>query len=160
MPSMLPAARPPIGPAPGLLYAGFWLRVVAALLDGVCSFALIFALVLIATPFQDANGTAAAVGGAVLAIVGIAAWLALQIVVPGRFGGTIGMRVLGMWIVREQDGSQIGYGLAAGRLGVYMAISFFSLGIGAAADALLVAFDGRNQSIHDKACSTLVIRRG
>jgi len=67
------------------------------------------------------------------------------------------MRALGMWVVREADGSRMGHALAAGRFGMTVALSLVPLG--SVVDALLIAFDKRKQSIHDKACSTLVVRR-
>ena len=106
-----------------------------------------------------AGGTESAIAAAVISIAWLLAWLTLQIAVPGRYGGTLGMRALGMWIVREQDGSQIGYALAAGRFGVIVALQVLLLGLGGVADGLLIAFDKRKQAIHDKACSTLVVRR-
>ena len=149
----------PRGPAPGLRYAGFWIRALGGLIDSATTFGLIVVLVGIATPFEGRSDTAAATAAALLSIVGIGGYAVLQIVVPGRFGGTLGMRILGLWIVREQDGSQIGYGLAAGRFGVCIALWWFTAGIGALVDLLFVAFDARKQSVHDKACSTLVVWR-
>lgn len=147
------------GPAPGLVYAGFWIRVAAAVIDNCIVFATLIAVGAIGGALPAGGGTGDAVVAAVLTVVWLLTYLAFQIGIPGRYGGTIGMRALGIWIVREQDGSQIGYGLAAGRFGVTLALTVFTLGIGALADVLLVAFDRRKQAIHDKACSTLAIRR-
>jgi uncharacterized RDD family membrane protein YckC len=154
----MPAPYRPIGPAPGLRYAGFWLRALAYLLDTLVAAGLFFVVALVAAALPG-SGTGAAIGAAILIIVGVGGWLALQIVIPGRTGGTLGMRALGIWIVREQDGSQIGYALAAGRLGVWLALGWLTIGIGTIVDVAFVAFDARKQAVHDKACSTLVIKR-
>jgi uncharacterized RDD family membrane protein YckC len=157
-PYALPAPYRLVGPAPGLQYVGFWLRTLAALIDSLVVAALFVGIGVIAAAIPS-GGAGAAIGAAILIVVGLGGWLALQIVVPGRSGGTLGMRALGIWIVREQDGSQIGYALAAGRLGVYLALGWLTLGIGTIVDVAFVAFDARKQSVHDKACSTLVIKR-
>jgi uncharacterized RDD family membrane protein YckC len=146
------------GPAPGLVYAGFWIRVGAWLIDLLVYVGIAFAVGTFIN-LLPASGTAGAVVAALLSVAWLLAWLTLQIGIPGRYGGTIGMRAVGLWIVREQDGSQIGYALAAGRFGVTFALAAVTLGAGGIADAVLVAFDKRKQAIHDKACATLVIRK-
>jgi uncharacterized RDD family membrane protein YckC len=170
MPPAYPSAYPPyappwppppqpLGPAPGLRYAGFWIRTLAALVDAVVTFALLLAVGVVASSLPTGDTTTTAVAAAAITIAALGGWLALQIVVPGRLGGTLGMRMLGMWIVREHDGSQIGYALAAGRLGVFLGLGWITLGVGALVDVAFVAFDPRKQAVHDKACSTLVVRR-
>ena len=145
------------GPAPGLIYAGFWIRVGAALIDLLIVFGTLIAIGAVLGAVSTGSGTGGDVVAAVVIVAGLLSYLALQIGIPGRYGGTVGMRALGIWIVREQDGSQIGYALAAGRFGVWLVLAV--LPFGSLADALLVAFDQRKQAIHDKACSTLAIRR-
>lgn len=156
-----PWASPPVwqrrrrpGPAPGLVYAGFWLRVGALVIDLLLQFAILAAI------GAALSGAGAQLLVAIASIGYTVASVALSVGVVGRTGGTVGMRVLRMRIVREDDGSPIGYALAAGRLGVLWAFAVATLGVGLLVDLVWIAVDPRGQSVHDKACSTLVVRPG
>jgi len=148
--------RPP-GPAPGLAYASFGYRLLAWLIDLVIFIAFIFALSLMLGSVSTSNSSAAGVTIALVVITIIGGVLAFNVFIVGRLGGTLGMRALGLRIVREADGSQIGYALAAGRFGMYTLFLLLSF-LGLLIDTIVIAFDPRRQAIHDKACSTLVVR--
>jgi len=132
------------------------LRLLAWLIDLVIQFVFVIAWGAVA-----ANGSQGSFAGAevALAIIGfVGGLLAFNMFVVGRLAGTLGMRVLGLRIVRESDGSRIGHALAAGRFGIYAVFALFSV-IGLFIDSIVIAFDQRRQAIHDKACSTLVVKR-
>jgi uncharacterized RDD family membrane protein YckC len=85
----------------------------------------------------------------------------MNIVVPaiyatfflGRYGATLGKMACGLKVVRP-DGDPIGYPRALGR---YFAeiLSGMILGIG----YLMAAFDSEKRSLHDRICSTRVVRK-
>ncbi|TMD08646.1 MAG: RDD family protein [Chloroflexi bacterium] len=142
------------GPAPGLAYAGFGIRLVAYLIDAAILFAVIFAL-------------AAATGGlfktdpdtGLTTINGAAQGLALVISIGylvgfwGARSQTPGMMALGLRIVRAQTGAPLDFGVAAIRYVGYI-ISSLPFGIG----LIWAAFDPRKQGWHDKIAGTLVVR--
>jgi uncharacterized RDD family membrane protein YckC len=71
----------------------------------------------------------------------------------GRFAATPGKMAIGAKVVRE-DGSRIGYGLATGRVFAEM-ISGLILLIG----YIMAAFDEEKRTLHDRICSTRVVRK-
>src|ERR1035437_7659543 len=87
-----------VGPAPGLEFGGFWLRVQAYIID--VSLVGIVRLVL-----SSALGT---VGQAMSALIFVAYFIGLW----GLTGQTIGMMLLGLHVVRDVDGGKISWGNA------------------------------------------------
>ncbi|HEY6378909.1 MAG TPA: RDD family protein [Candidatus Dormibacteraeota bacterium] len=146
------------GPAPGLVYARLGYRVLGALIDAVIALVAVFAL-LVAIGAAAGPGIAANLITAFLVCLLIGVVVALNIWIPGRYGGTLGMRALGMRILREADGSPIGYALATGRYAVYLLLNLLSV-LGLLANVICIGVDKRSQAIQDKACSTVVVRRG
>lgn len=151
-----PYARPwRPGPAPGLVYANLGYRILAAIIDIVVLVAISFAWLV-----AIGSVPAAGVGAVVIALFVAGYLVALGMVsiwIPGRYSGTLGMRALGMRILREADGSQIGYALAAGRFGIYTLLNMLSL-IGVIINLVVIAADDRSQAVQDKVCSTVVVR--
>jgi uncharacterized RDD family membrane protein YckC len=146
-------------PAPGLVFAGVWWRILAALIDvGIFAAFVIICLTAIGAT-STGGGTAENVLAALLFCVLIVGILGLNIWIPGRLSGTLGMRATGMTILRETDGSRIGYALAAGRFAIYSIIGLLSF-VGVIANLICIAADARHQAIQDKVCSTVVVRRG
>lgn len=77
----------------------------------------------------------------------------------GRSGTTIGMRVLGLRIVRGRDGGPIGYGTAALRLGAFTVILVAGIGlVGLGLIALPMVLDRRRRGLHDRIAQTVVVR--
>jgi uncharacterized RDD family membrane protein YckC len=148
---------PPVGPAPGIAYAGFLVRAGAAILDGlifVIPF-IVFITVIAAYANQDggSNNAGVAIGVIGLVVTCLAA-LAYSIVLPAQ-GGTWGMRALHLRVARADNGSNIGMALSLGRWLVYIAIGVIGFGW---LDVLWVLWDDRKQALHDKAVGTLVVR--
>jgi uncharacterized RDD family membrane protein YckC len=166
-------AAPP-GPAPGLAYAGFWIRFVAYLIDG-----LIINVPLFIVFFVVAGSTISAhsitcnvvnttVGQSVTCtglgeLLGVFTVLwAAALLLPWIYfsvmwswqGQSIGQKILGLHVVDGNNGAKISVGRAILRyFGVI--ISTWALFIG----LIWAAFDPRKQGWHDKIASTFVVRR-
>ena len=159
---------PQTGPAPGIAYAGFWVRFVALLIDEIILFVPLV-IVFVATEGSTlTNYTNCVQSGelttvcssAYLGSVGLFELVALgasavySILLWALFGGTLGQRMLGLHVVDAATGRNIGVGRAVGRFVGYV-ISGFALDIG----FIWVAFDARKQGWHDKIASTFVVRK-
>jgi uncharacterized RDD family membrane protein YckC len=134
--------------------AGFGIRTLAYLIDAiVLSFvggAFPF-LVLTNTTTQVSAGqqvTTSTSGSIVVSLIYFALFWS-------RIGGgrTLGMRLLGLKVVREQDMAPLGVGSALIRwAGLWLSFVVCFIGV------IWVAFDSRHQGWHDKIARTLVIR--
>lgn len=135
-------------------YAGFWIRVGAAIFDSIL-------WLVIAIPFMlffyggeewlarsqtgDFGATYYLITYILPAVAVITFWLARQ--------ATPGKMMLSLKIVDAKTLGPLGKGQAIGRYLAYY-VSSIPLGLG----LLWVAFDGRKQGWHDKLAGTLVIR--
>ncbi len=138
-------------------YAGFWIRVVARLIDGIT---LGIAQACIALVFFGTFGaqflpsvTRSAPIGARLgfqflsfasAIVYEAAFLRYQ-------GATLGKMALRLKVVRS-DGESLGWAISIGRYFMYL-VSGIILLIG----YIMAGFDNEKRALHDRVCDTRVI---
>ncbi len=165
-------AGPHTGPAPGIAYAGFWIRVLASFIDGlVIAVPFLILFFVIEAPslsaYVNCVNNAAASGlpsatcqGSFISsigyweLVGFAGELAYFVILWSKFGGTLGQRMLGLHVVDAATGRNIGIGRAIGRFVGYV-ISGIALDIG----FIWVAFDTRKQGWHDKIASTFVVRK-
>jgi predicted Zn finger-like uncharacterized protein len=137
-------------------YAGFWVRVLAYLIDWVLlvtvqtALSLLINLIIgmlgIVTEGDPAISTIIWLFGAVLSI-------SYAVFFTGYCGQTPGKMALRIKVIRT-DGSPINYGRAALREVPGKFISSILLGIG----YLMVAFDNRKQGLHDKIADTYVIK--
>jgi uncharacterized RDD family membrane protein YckC len=130
------------------MYAGFWRRVAAFLLDGLILGVVTLPLNL---AFGGDDGYTAASSG-VQSISTVLGWLYYALMESSAKQATLGKMALGI-IVTDLEGRRIGFGKATGR---YFAkiLSFLILGIG----FLMIAFTQRKQGLHDILAGTLVIR--
>jgi uncharacterized RDD family membrane protein YckC len=155
--------REGVMPVAGMRYAGFWIRVLATLIDsvilGTVSSILEYAMFPSMTTAQpvessnplDALGPALAKAGwAILASTLFSLIYSAWFI--GALGATPGLMALGLKVVRP-DGSPIGYGRAVARYFAAM-VGGMILGIG----YLLVAFDAEKRALHDMICDTRVIK--
>jgi uncharacterized RDD family membrane protein YckC len=146
-----------------VVYAGFWVRVLAKIIDGVVIWVMstMVNMILIFvffggfrfSPPVDPQNMAPFFlfqGGAMLA--NIAVTLGYMLFFVRRFSATPGKMALGLKLVRA-DGSALSKGRIVGR---YFAewISSMILGIG----YILAAFDDQKRTLHDHICDTRVIR--
>lgn len=141
-----------IGPAGQVIGvpAGFWVRVAAALLDGVLL--NIAGLIIIGI----AAGATAAGGQGVFGLAQLVNFLlgvAYHVVGWSVYGTTIGKKAMNLYVVRP-DGTRVGPGRAFGR---YMAqiLSYLILLIG----VLMVAFRKDRRALHDLIADTYVVTK-
>lgn len=125
----------------GVRPAGFWIRVVAYLIDAVILAVINTVINLI---LRDSATTAGS-------IINFLIDLAYFSYFWSQRGQTLGMMVLSLRVIRT-DGSQLTAGRAIGRY-FALVLSFLIIFIG----VILVAFDPRKQGLHDKIADTLVV---
>jgi uncharacterized RDD family membrane protein YckC len=159
---------PQTGPAPGIAYAGFWVRFVALLIDEIILFVPLV-IVFFATEgstFTNYNNcvqsgalttvcSSAYLGSlGLFELVAFGASAVYSILLWALFGGTLGQRMLGLHVVDAATGQSIGLGRSIGRY-VGFVVSGVALDIG----FIWAAFDPRKQGWHDKIASTFVVRK-
>jgi uncharacterized RDD family membrane protein YckC len=181
-----PIGAAPLRPAPGVIapyaapvlapvlpspYAGFWLRVVAHLIDDLLIGIGIGILVLIGvaivgvgslrTMFEGMNGEDPQIPAAFIsAIIFVSlaslllAWIYNAGMESSRHQGTLGKMALGL-IVTDLQGRPISFGLASGRYFAKIITGLIPLGIGYA----MAGFTEKKQALHDMIASCLVLRR-
>ena len=162
----------PVGPAPGVRFAGHGARLGAYLVDGFLLGAVISIITVLAllpvlgtiidraahqADYWSDPATWSELGsGIALVIVGF-----LLVTVIGllyfpffwaRGGQTPGMKVAGIRVVNDRDGSRIGWGPAILRLiGYWVSGAVFYLGF------IWILIDGRRRGWHDLIAGTCVI---
>jgi uncharacterized RDD family membrane protein YckC len=168
-PAPVPAVFAPVAPTPGysyaatmeppshLVYAGFWLRFAAILVDGVIFSPLSIISFLLQHWAQNSDNAGATLGlGLVAMVYGffliVARWLYFALLESSAWQATLGKKLLGIRVT-GMDGQRIGFGRATGR---YFAkiISAIILCIG----FMMAGFTQRKQALHDMIASTLVVR--
>ena len=132
------------------IYAGFWRRVAAVLLDGLILGIIEVPITLLLvgadaysepTRVRPTSGLFTAIG-----------WLYFALMESSPKQATVGKMSLGI-VVTDLDGRRVTFGRATGR---YFAkfLSLLILGIG----FLMVAFTERKQGLHDILAKTLVVK--
>ncbi|AVP99414.1 hypothetical protein C7S18_20550 [Ahniella affigens] len=145
-----------------MVYAGFWRRFVALLIDGVLLTIIIVPVLAIAGAILTPMMMAGAMNGepsmgpmiALIAINGFMSLLgAFYFVICERSasGATLGKRLIGIRVV-DKEGRRIGFGRALGRL-LGKIVSGMPLYLG----YVMAGFTGRKQALHDMIAGTLVI---
>jgi uncharacterized RDD family membrane protein YckC len=135
-------------------YGGFWIRVVAYIIDaiilGIIGGILSVPLGVNYSDVNSLNSAAARTSNGIDLVLSLVYFVGLWT----YMGGSIGQRILGMRVVDATTGQPIGLGKAVIRwLGVLL--SFFVCFIG----VIWVAFDARKQGWMDKIAGTVVVRR-
>jgi uncharacterized RDD family membrane protein YckC len=171
VPGVVPSTAPPppypisapsypgVAPVAGVGYGGFWIRVVAAIIDSI-----ILSLVLIpAVVIFGGLGAAGMLGGAphfspeLIAGVRIpflfVAWLYEALLESSSYQATLGKMMLGMKVT-DLYGNRLSFGRATGRHFAKW-LSRLTLGIG----YIMVGFTERKQGLHDLLAGTLVRRQ-
>ncbi len=159
-----PAWQPPVSystTAPTTRYGGFWIRFVAALIDGV----LVGIVVL---PFRLMIGLFIGAAGMAVSMPGIGVHI-VKFIVGGAFSlcgywiyeaamessakqATVGKMVLGLKVT-DLEGHRISFARATGRHFAKL-ISAMILLIG----YIMAGFNERKQALHDMIAGTLVVR--
>jgi uncharacterized RDD family membrane protein YckC len=154
-------------------YAGFWLRFVAYLIDGVILGIAIFALVIpllfltgLAATLErlphhlDGQISPAAIAAIVLLALTFAAvavvlkWLYFAYLESGEKQATWGKQALGLYVT-DGAAEHISFGRASGRFFAKMISGLIPLGIG----YIMAGFTERKQALHDMIAGCLVLRR-
>ena len=134
------AQQTKVGPAPALAFAGFWIRVLAFVIDNILLWIvdLILIWALKTTGMWIAN------------II----WILYFIGLWRTTGQTLGMMPFGLRVVRNSDGGKLTWGNAILRfIGLIWGIAFFLSGV------IRVAFDSRKRGLHDMGGDTVVVRK-
>ncbi len=138
-----------------LNYAGFWIRLLAYLLDCILLEIVLVPLsmlirVMIGAPANpwEANLVASLIS-APINILLVASYYTFFV---GKFGATPGKMAARLRIVNP-DGSPVSYGKACGRYFAQI-LSSLCLCIG----FLMIAWDSEKRGLHDRVCATRVIR--
>lgn len=165
-------AAPQQGPAPGIAYAGFWIRFLAAVIDTIIV-GVPLVVVFVAVEGSALSAFFTCLNHAVTAgvttnicqseyptsvgyfeLIGLAAELLYFVILWSQLGGTLGQRMLGLHVVDAATGRNIGIGRALGRFVGYVISSIpFDIGL------IWAGFDPRKQGWHDKIASTFVVRK-
>jgi uncharacterized RDD family membrane protein YckC len=166
------AVRMPVPPAVSVAYAGFWLRVLAYLID-------VIILGVFAIPIVVGAAMAMGIGGVLARIprdgdpfinglppmfllfiwfcvlIGVGGtWLYHALLESSEWEGTAGKKALGL-IVTDMEGRRVTFARASGRHFGKIVTSFIPLGIGYA----MAGFTQKRQALHDILASCLVLRK-
>jgi len=144
----------------GRRYAGFWIRVVAFVIDSLI-LAVAFYAVMIPVGFGlfgagvadvDGENLGLVLGAAgMFVLVSLAAQAAYQVYFLTKHGATPGKMLLGLKVIRS-DGGPISMGRAVGRM-FANALSGIVLYIG----YIMAGLDEQKRALHDHICDTRVI---
>ena len=154
------AYAPAMGyPAAGVHYAGFWIRVLAVIIDGVIlqlsslslglTFGLLFSISAASrTPASSFGLVLSGLGGVIVLLWGLAYYTAIP---AGRWQATPGKRLVGIYVIRL-SGAGIGFWGFVGRYLAYF-LDSLTLGIG----FMMAGWTREKRALHDMVCDTRVI---
>jgi uncharacterized RDD family membrane protein YckC len=135
-------------------YAGFGIRFGAKFLDGLILGIPMYAIIFAIQGFQLAAN--AELSRRIIAqIVGIGLGLCYYTFFVGKYGATPGKMAAKLLIVNP-DGSKVSYAKALGR---YFAAEYISGCLTLCIGYLMVLWDDERRALHDRICSTRVIRK-
>ena len=147
-------------PLPQPVYAGFWIRFLAYLIDTLISCAvsipvgIILGLIILASGSDPDSTDMLAARLSTNGLSLVAGWLYFSLCESSSWQGTVGKKVLGLRVT-DLDGRRISFVNATGRH-FGKILSGLILGIG----FIMVAFTERKQGLHDIMASTLVVKAG
>ncbi|RKZ52929.1 MAG: RDD family protein [Candidatus Parabeggiatoa sp. nov. 3] len=133
-------------------YGGFWLRVIASIIDGILIQIVVFVGAFLVVMLVMGEGTEESLH-IIANLVGLViSWLYYTLLESSNWQATIGKKALGLKVT-DLQGQQIGFGRANARYWSKI-LSALILMIG----FLMVAFTEKKQGLHDLIASTLVIK--
>ncbi len=166
------AAGPAAG-APGVLYAGFWLRVVAAIIDGLIltvPFAAIFLLLmasalpsLIHANEQEPLTIVMTILPRLL-LLGViylaGSWLYWSLMESSEWQATLGKKALGVYVT-DLAGNRATFGRTSGRFFAGRGIGMIPYlgGLYFLISCILAGFSEKKQALHDMIANCLVMRK-
>jgi uncharacterized RDD family membrane protein YckC len=165
------AIAPPYTAAAGVTYAGFWLRVVASIIDGlvlgipvgILFVATIASMIPALTQMGRVANPTLMIGLFLprlifAAIVYLAAsWLYWALMESSSWQATLGKKALGLYVT-DLHGTRASFGKTSGRFFVGRGIGAL-VGIYFLVDCILAGFTEKKQALHDIIVGTLVMRR-
>jgi uncharacterized RDD family membrane protein YckC len=156
------------------IYAGFWLRVVAAIIDGLI-LGIPFGIVVFLT-IASAIPTLVRYGNQppnpmvivmavlpriffILVLVLAASWLYWAAMESSEWQATLGKKALGLYVT-DLSGSRLSFGKASGRFFAGRGISFVPSigGLYWLVDCIMAGFTEKKQALHDMIAGCLVQR--
>jgi uncharacterized RDD family membrane protein YckC len=155
--------NPGVGPTGAPVYAGFWLRFAAVIIDGILLGVVGFVLNLVIGLQRPMFGARPGFGnpafnlGLILSgtAVGIVLeWLYYALMETSKFQGTLGKMALGL-IVTDLNGQPISFGRATGRNFGKLISRYFTLYIG----FMMAGWTQQKQALHDMMAGCLVLRK-
>lgn len=167
----VPYAAPALAPIPPSPYAGFWLRVVAFLIDRVllaiaCGVLASIGLAIVGveyfrTMFEGMNGDNPAVPVAfistivfLLVVILVLAWIYEAGMEGSKYQATLGKMALGLFVT-DLQGRPLSFAHASGRFFAGAITRLIPLGIGYA----MAGFTEKKQALHDMIAGCLVLRK-
>jgi uncharacterized RDD family membrane protein YckC len=158
-----PVWQPPQVSRPPVAYAGFWLRVVAYIIDamilgmaGVIAFFPLFRANIHAFTTQNPWEVYTSMSRPLFAIRLLAlmlSWIYYASMESSTWQATLGKKILGLKVT-DLAGNRISFGRASGRF-FGKILSGMILGIG----FLMAGFTARKQALHDMLAGCLVLRQ-
>jgi uncharacterized RDD family membrane protein YckC len=144
----------PIAVAPAGSYGGFWIRVLAYIIDAII-LGIIGGIISVPigvnyTDMNSLNSAAARTSNGIDLVLSFVYFTLLW----SYMGASIGQRLLGLHVLDATTGQPITFGKAALRwLGLFISFAVCAIGV------IWVAFDSRKQGWMDKIAGTVVVRR-
>ncbi len=156
--------------APPPMYAGFWLRFVAYLIDSVIlgiPSGIVIVVVLAATGVMGSiHGGIPEEPQAIMALLGmtfilgvvtlvlVVTWLYFAGMESSSWQGTVGKRALGLYVT-DLGGRAVSFGRASGRFFGKLISGLIPFAIG----YIMAGFTAKKQALHDMIAGCLVLRR-
>lgn len=142
-----------IAPAASVTYAGFWIRLLAVLIDGAIGFTVGMLIGLVFGNARTMGGrTSFTPAGCISTLLQLLYGIGYETLLVGAYGATLGKMALRLKVIAP-DNPKVSYLRALGR---YFAkiLSALILLIG----YIMAAFDDEKRALHDRICNTRVIR--
>lgn len=168
---MAPPAWPASHYAAGVLYAGFWLRVVAALIDGIVvgipfvpfMFAIFSGLMPMMTRSANPQELIFALLPRLALLVvftQVVGWLYWSLMESSGWQATLGKKALGLYVT-DLAGNRASFGRTSGRYcaGRLVSIVPYIGGLYFLVDCICAGLTERKQAIHDIISGCLVLRK-
>ena len=158
-------------PQPSVAYAGFWLRLVAHLIDHIVlavPMGILFVFLILGTgisaalqglhPGESPEEVIAAIGFGVIffgaGVLVVALWLYYALFESSAWQATPGKRVLGLFVT-DLNGNRISFAQASGRFFAKMISGLIPFAIG----YIMAGFTAKKQALHDIIAGCLVLRK-
>ena len=168
-PFAAPPVAAPLAPTPGysyaatmeppahIVYAGFWLRVVAIIIDGLVFLPFTILSFVLRSAVHSAEDTSVKLTLALVAFIFaiftlIVRWLYFALMESSSWQATLGKKAIGLRVT-GMDGQRIGFGRATGRyFGKILSALILCIGF------MMAGWTERKQALHDMIAGTLVVR--